>query len=346
LPEAMLRGWNATLDTEGVLRKVSGKSMAWDAGVLLQVPDPQCFEVSLGFAAARVQFILGITQASYTGPGRDMNDLSRPFIEKNPPKCFVECSKATGKVHPCLVEDGVVKTGPAEAFGPLTAQVRMRYEHGCLTFTSGEHQSQPHKVPVGSYYPCVFLVEKELSLKVQLGRKRRCPDELNERLWKDRKFTDASLSCGGRSIPVHRAVLAAASPVFERMWECGMREAASTVAEIDDTTPAALEAMVQFAYTVSLPEEADLGPLFQLAGKYEVEGLAEVVGQRMLAELGPGNASEWLCTVLEHADAGDQRAIALWQALYSRLLQQPTLQQEVLESLLRARCASLRAKLP
>eukprot|EP00973_Karenia_brevis_P062507 8690593-Karenia_brevis.AAC.1 len=45
------------------------------------------------------------------------------------------------------------------------------------------------------------------------------PAKIVRTLWTTRKFSDSMVVCGGRSIPVHRGVLAAASPFFEKAFE-------------------------------------------------------------------------------------------------------------------------------
>ncbi|CAK0839602.1 unnamed protein product [Prorocentrum cordatum] len=54
--------------------------------------------------------------------------------------------------------------------------------------------------------------------------------QLTKKLWTDRLFTDMEVVCGERRFAAHRAVLAAASPVFAAMLSSGMHE--SQVCEI------------------------------------------------------------------------------------------------------------------
>mmetsp|Transcript_5275 Transcript_5275/g.17132 ORF Transcript_5275/g.17132 Transcript_5275/m.17132 type:complete len:321 (-) Transcript_5275:126-1088(-) len=227
----MLRGWNVSLDRDGTLEKISGKGMIWDAGAILEVPDPQCFEVKLSFPARaqgkRMPFILGITQTSFTGPIHEVPDLSKVFIEKNPTKCFVEFSKQNHKVHHCFIKEGSVKMEPMACMSAVSS-LTLRYDSGSLTFSSEDKTSGPHNVPNTEYVPCVFLVEKNVPIVVHVSRKRKAAVEgLNDKLYRDRKFTDAEFVCMGRRIPVHRAVLSAASVVFERMWSSGLRAGCS-----------------------------------------------------------------------------------------------------------------------
>mmetsp|Transcript_128120 Transcript_128120/g.410725 ORF Transcript_128120/g.410725 Transcript_128120/m.410725 type:complete len:350 (-) Transcript_128120:203-1252(-) len=325
----MLRGWNVSLDRDGTLEKISGKGMIWDAGAILEVPDPQCFEVKLSFPARaqgkRMPFILGITQTSFTGPIHEVPDLSKVFIEKNPTKCFVEFSKQNHKVHHCFIKEGSVKMEPMACMSAVSS-LTLRYDSGSLTFSSEDKTSGPHNVPNTEYVPCVFLVEKNVPIVVHVSRKRKAAVEgLNDKLYRDRKFTDAEFVCMGRRIPVHRAVLSAASVVFERMWSSGMREAGSLEVVIQDCEPDVLEAAVKYMYKAELPSDCDPAPLFDLARKYELDNLAEAAGRRMLANLSADNALAWARIVHLHADAGDERAGSLWEKLYSKLASEPSL---------------------
>lgn len=88
------------------------------------------------------------------------------------------------------------------------------------------------------------------------SRKRRCEDgsdavagRLLRSLWAGRGFSDAVVRCGDRSWQVHRCVLAAASPVWARMLESGMREAVELVLEIQDADPRVVGELLEFVYT-------------------------------------------------------------------------------------------------
>lgn len=58
---------------------------------------------------------------------------------------------------------------------------------------------------------------KELSEEHVVSKRMRS-------MWANRDFTDAVVRCGDRPFPVHRSVLAQASPVFARMFQPGFRE--------------------------------------------------------------------------------------------------------------------------
>jgi speckle-type POZ protein len=65
----------------------------------------------------------------------------------------------------------------------------------------------------------------------------------------DDKFTDFVFKVENEKIAAHRAILAARSPVFAAMFQHDMKENKTNEAEIEDVTPAAFKALLQFIYT-------------------------------------------------------------------------------------------------
>ena len=128
------------------------------------------------------------------------------------------------------------------------------------------------------------------------GRKRGPPSEtdLLTKVWKQRKFTDAEVLCEGQRIPVHRSTLIAASPVFEAAFTSAMREGESTVYEIKDSTPDAVEAMLCFVYTKKEPPAELLDAVFELAVQYELEELARVAAEKMPAAMSVSNVKSFI----------------------------------------------------
>lgn len=109
----------------------------------------------------------------------------------------------------------------------------------------------------------------------------------SDRLWEQRQFTDATVVCDGVTFSVHRAILAAASPVLHRAFSSCLHEATNLEYTVHDSTPAAAESLLRFCYTgvVSVEEESDLLPLLELAIMYEVDDLSEAVGEAMLVKV-------------------------------------------------------------
>lgn len=71
-------------------------------------------------------------------------------------------------------------------------------------------------------------------------------------MWKDRTFTDAIVKCGDHTWHVHRGVLAAASPVFSRMFESEFKEGRTSTIEIKDGDQEIMGAILEFVYTGEL----------------------------------------------------------------------------------------------
>jgi hypothetical protein len=128
------------------------------------------------------------------------------------------------------------------------------------------------------------------------GRKRGPPSEtdLLTKVWKQRKFTDAEVLCEGQRIPVHRSTLIAASPVFEAAFTSSMSEGESTVYQINDSTPDAVEAMLCFVYTKAEPPAELLDTVFELAVQYELEELARVAAEKMTEAVSVSNVKSFI----------------------------------------------------
>eukprot|EP00747_Dinoflagellata_sp_TGD_P171288 gnl/TRDRNA2_/TRDRNA2_205025_c0_seq1.p1 gnl/TRDRNA2_/TRDRNA2_205025_c0~~gnl/TRDRNA2_/TRDRNA2_205025_c0_seq1.p1 ORF type:complete len:264 (+),score=63.57 gnl/TRDRNA2_/TRDRNA2_205025_c0_seq1:66-857(+) len=128
------------------------------------------------------------------------------------------------------------------------------------------------------------------------ANKKRGPDivtAVQERVWKQRKFTDAEVVSDGVRIPVHRATLAAASPVFEAAFSSAMQEGHLAVYEIKESQPAAVEAMLRHVYTGKLEAASEaLAPLLDLAVQYELEDLKISVVEEFLNGLTEENVRQ------------------------------------------------------
>lgn len=116
----------------------------------------------------------------------------------------------------------------------------------------------------------------------------------SEHLWKEREFTDAVVICEDVRFEIHRAILAAASPVFQRAWSTGLQEATAKEYTIRDSTPKAVETMLRHCYTGELVIEDDsvLVPLYELATMYEISELGDLAADAMLTEITQENVAE------------------------------------------------------
>jgi speckle-type POZ protein len=104
--------------------------------------------------------------------------------------------------------------------------------------------------------------------------------EMNLRILEDEKYSDFTFIVGNRKFKVHKNILAAASPVFDRMFSSPMTEAQTNEANIDEIEPEVFKHLLRFIYGRKLPENlADVAvalELFKAAHYYEIERLQEI----------------------------------------------------------------------
>ena len=122
-----------------------------------------------------------------------------------------------------------------------------------------------------------------------------------ERAWKHRKFTDAVVVCDGARIPVHRATLASASPVFDAAFTSTLIEGQLAVYEIQESSSATVEAMLSYIYTWQVTAAAEnTASLLELAVQYELSDLYGFAAKRLLDDLTEDNVRERMLVLKRH----------------------------------------------
>ena len=76
----------------------------------------------------------------------------------------------------------------------------------------------------------------------------RLSDDMGQ-LFESQRFSDVTLSVGGREFQAHKALLAARSPVFAAMFEHEMEERKHNRVDITDVDHEVLREMLRFIYT-------------------------------------------------------------------------------------------------
>ena len=71
----------------------------------------------------------------------------------------------------------------------------------------------------------------------------------------DGHFSDVVLCVGDRKFPVHRAILAARSPVFRAMFTSNMKESVAEEIQIEEIKPDVMEEILRCVYTDQVPVE-------------------------------------------------------------------------------------------
>ena len=103
------------------------------------------------------------------------------------------------------------------------------------------------------------------------------------------------VSFEGAEIPVHKAVLSSASPVFCSMFESNLEECRSGRCEISDFDKATLNSLLRFMYYSCVEAVNDNARiLLEAANKYELSALKGCCEDTLIAEISMDNVVELL----------------------------------------------------
>ena len=136
-------------------------------------------------------------------------------------------------------------------------------------------------------------------------------------LWSQRKFTDAEIQCSGERFPVHKAIVAVGSSFFQSLFESEMSEARNGIVIIHDANPTTLQAVLQYLYLITIPNDVDMVELFGLAHRFNVQGLVEDAGERMLSCITVDNIHARATMLRRHMR--DPVVAALWEEMIDLL---------------------------
>jgi len=312
---------NVHVDTEAgtvVKPAASGSESNPDACVVLDAPDSENFELRVTNLDEEDEntFYLGISHVCTDFTNDDQLPtrlrLHGYFIHGD---CFsVDGASDPDKQYlfPDFLTTGSVLS-MRYADGVLEYQVNKRGWKGIDTVLG-------HRVPAGRYQPVVLIQKRNYPLALHLTRKRRCHDPTDParatygRVWGQRRFTDSVVCCEGIRFAVHRAILCAASPVFEAAFTGSMCEAREAELEIKGSISGAVGALLEYIYTGVLPKDvAELLPaLLDLSVQYQVDALIEEVADAMLQGLTPHNVQERARALKRHMSCEPVRG-ACWE---------------------------------
>lgn len=108
---------------------------------------------------------------------------------------------------------------------------------------------------------------------------------VQQRVFASRKFSDACIICCGERIPVHRAVLSAASDVFDAAFSSSMCEGIEASYEIKESSPVAVEAMLRYIYTGEIDVDVnELAALLELAVQYDLSNLVKQTAEALVQD--------------------------------------------------------------
>ncbi|OXU24452.1 hypothetical protein TSAR_009129 [Trichomalopsis sarcophagae] len=116
-----------------------------------------------------------------------------------------------------------------------------------------------------------------------------------EALLTDSKFSDVSLISEGKTMNVHKCILAQSSPVFAAMFDAEMKEKQKNLVKIDDVKYDVLVEMIRFIYAGKVNNIGKLA--FELtiaADKYALDELKQVCERSLFENLESAKVMEYL----------------------------------------------------
>ena len=116
-------------------------------------------------------------------------------------------------------------------------------------------------------------------------------------------MSDVALVAGGQSFPAHTVILAARSPVFERMFAHDMRESSTSEVSITDIEPPTLQEMLLYIYTDELTS-VDHKKLLYAADKYQLARLKVLCENELSRSISVETVAE--CLVFAYLHQADQ----------------------------------------
>lgn len=125
----------------------------------------------------------------------------------------------------------------------------------------------------------------------------------NKRILKDPKYSDFTFIVQKKEFKVHKNILAAASPVFDRLFSVKLKENRTNKCCVNDVEPVIFQYLLNFIYFGEMPENLlkDFIPrkLFEAAHYYQIDELVDICRQEIHYRLSVDNAEEtykWACT--------------------------------------------------
>lgn len=110
------------------------------------------------------------------------------------------------------------------------------------------------------------------------------------------KYSDFIFIVKGKSFKVHKNILAAASPVFDKLFSAELKESRSNECDVNNIQPFIFECLLNFIYSGELPEnlheENVAQSLFEAAHLYQIDKLVDICKQVEHFKLSADNAVE------------------------------------------------------
>lgn len=118
----------------------------------------------------------------------------------------------------------------------------------------------------------------------------------NKRILTESKYSDFTFVVQGTEFKVHKGILSAASPVFDKLFSTKLIETYTNDCHVPHIEPLIFQYLMSFIYSGELPEnlrkENVARKLFEAAHYYQIENLIDVCKQTQHFKLSVENAEE------------------------------------------------------
>ena len=214
--------------------------------------------------------------------------------------------------------------------GSLTIHLEISLLPCCLLTAGGK---RPHKP---AFRQALEGAEENVEKRIRTNAVNSLAADMSS--LRDKVAADLTITCQGKSFPVHKMLLSARSDVFAAILAHENRETNDNKIEIDDTNPDTVEIFLSYLYGSKLPhmniEKAS--NLMMMADKYNVRALTEACRVYLLNDIQACNVVQvailgYLCkdeelkkaaiSKMGHDDVGPLRRLKDWSKLeeYSAL---------------------------
>ena len=248
------------------------------------------------------------------------------------------CQFSTGSDEVWQLEMSTTSTGLCCSVHLLSAKASTTKVHGAVSIlldgkthltASRRHEAVPNQKYalwwtekekiLELWWPCRSTLDDVMTLKIDIQvlsddcdqlfiSSRKLEPQQNfvnfvTKLWTDNFLTDVTFIVKDKEIKSHKIVLAAASPVFEAMFQEGAEEHGDNYV-IEDIESEVFEEFLRFFYTGQVDNLGGIvSDLLALAERYEVQPLKEICIKHMAENISVDNAIEVLTSAVRFSVA-------------------------------------------
>jgi hypothetical protein len=329
-----------------ILFRMEGDEDEWTGQALLDVADPKHFSVTLRPAGEKNQKWSSLVSESgddslwfVLGAASPDTDLTIIDVDEKSEtvgsffRFFSNDDNGVDVYNGADVYDTNTLPGSSNVLDQNIA-LQMTYKDGQICFGfEGKEPSQMFACPE-DVRPFISIKHLNTRLSVDVDTHRRMRKRAHDNdegpatkvvksLWQDRLFTDATIVCGARKIPVHRNVLVAASPFFSSAFQGEMKEGLTAEVVIADADPEAVEALLAYLYTGQVGDKVDAMALLPVAHRFGASALVDHCASQLVEELREENIAKAMAAMRPFLE--DPVVRPHWNAMVSRVQANSTL---------------------